>query len=222
MNFLSISSSQNFSSLSLFVNDNELLTIQSSRVIQPSFWFNNCLDFFEEYQKGFLDKLNFIAVDVGPGSFTGIKVGLAFAKGLAFATNLPVVAVNALEGYSIFAPDDKLCYVARDAGKGFIYYAAYIKKRDNVSCVASPAIISPKEFAGLISSEKGENIYVIMDETVGGFTANALFCSLPPLSKGVGIASKYKFTNSDVLRYNKVEPLYIKLSDAEANLIKES
>lgn len=222
MNFLSISSSQNFSSLSLFINYDELLTINSSRVIQPSFWFNNSIDFFEEYQKGFLEKLDFIAVDVGPGSFTGIKVGLSFAKGLAFATNLPIVAVNALEGYSIFAPDDKLCYVARDAGKGFIYCAAYTKKRDKITCIISPTIISPKELEALVNQQKSENIYVIMDEAVNGFAPNALFSNLPPLSKGVGIASKYKFTNGDILRYNTVEPLYIRLSDAEANLIKES
>ena len=44
-----------------------------------------------------LSELDLIAVTVGPGSFTGVRIGVASAKGLSFTSNIPVVGVSALE-----------------------------------------------------------------------------------------------------------------------------
>jgi tRNA threonylcarbamoyladenosine biosynthesis protein TsaB len=63
--------------------------------------------------------LDRIGVTVGPGSFTGLRVGLAFAKGLGLALDRPVVGVGVLEA------------LARDAGDGFIA-AAVDARRDQV------------------------------------------------------------------------------------------
>lgn len=44
-----------------------------------------------------LNKLDAIAVAIGPGSFTGVRVGVSFAQGLAFALGIPVVTISTLE-----------------------------------------------------------------------------------------------------------------------------
>jgi len=48
--------------------------------------------------------LHCIAVAIGPGSFTGLRIGLSFAKGLCFAQNIPLVAVNTLEAMAYQVP----------------------------------------------------------------------------------------------------------------------
>lgn len=51
-----------------------------------------------------LDKVEILAIGIGPGSFTGLRVGAATWKGLAFARNLPLVAVPSLDAMARLAP----------------------------------------------------------------------------------------------------------------------
>lgn len=57
-----------------------------------------------------------LAVDVGPGSFTGVRVGVSTAKGIAFATGAEVIGVNALNAV------DRDAIVLLEAGKGEVYF----------------------------------------------------------------------------------------------------
>jgi tRNA threonylcarbamoyladenosine biosynthesis protein TsaB len=69
------------------------------------------------------DRLDRIAVTVGPGSFTGLRVGIAFAKGLAFALGKPTVGIGTLEALAAEAPG--LVFPAIDARRGQLYLQAF-------------------------------------------------------------------------------------------------
>ena len=56
-----------------------------------------------------------IGVVTGPGSFTGIRMGIAYAKGIAMGLNIPVVGISAFDLYFAAAPD---AFVAIDSGRG--------------------------------------------------------------------------------------------------------
>ncbi len=62
-----------------------------------------------------------IAVTVGPGSFTGLRVGLSFAKGLGFARDLPVLGFDSLEVIAASVPRDGAGLVLIDARRGQAY-----------------------------------------------------------------------------------------------------
>ena len=62
-----------------------------------------------------------IGVVVGPGSFTGIRIGIAYAKGLAMGLGIPVVPINAFELYLAANPD---AFVAIESGHGDFFVGA--------------------------------------------------------------------------------------------------
>ena len=74
-----------------------------------------------------LEDIDAIAVSAGPGSFTGLRIGAATAKGLALAAGLPIIRVSTLQAmaYSLsLISDDVICPVM-DARRGQVYSAAY-------------------------------------------------------------------------------------------------
>jgi tRNA threonylcarbamoyladenosine biosynthesis protein TsaB len=66
-----------------------------------------------------------VGVTVGPGSFTGLRVGLAFAKGLALALGRPCVGVGTLEALAASEPGPGLTFAAIDARRGQVYLQAF-------------------------------------------------------------------------------------------------
>lgn len=81
-------------------------------------------------------RLERVGVTVGPGSFTGLRVGLAFAKGLGAALAVPVAGVGALEALAASAPEG-LTLAAIDARRGQVYLQAF---RDGEALMAPDAL----------------------------------------------------------------------------------
>jgi tRNA threonylcarbamoyladenosine biosynthesis protein TsaB len=86
-----------------------------------------------------LDEIDCFAAAAGPGSFTGIRVGLAAAKGLAEAAGRPMVAVSTLAALSWYGSGERRA-VAMDAGRGEVYAAVYDAEGVPISAeVVAPA-----------------------------------------------------------------------------------
>ncbi len=222
MKFLAVSTSQAKASVSYFENGTDIFTLEADRTIQPSFWLNEILSFFEIFRIDFMSSLDYIAVDIGPGSFTGIKVGLAFVKGISLGLNKPVLPVNSLEGFSYLAPMNKNIVIVSDAGKGLFYFSVYSREGSNNLTIIKPSLVEPERFSKIIAGYEKSDLYVIKDDFIKNIKSDTCFSNLPPLSKGIGIASRQSFDANKLVFASEITPLYIRVSDAEANLIKQS
>ncbi len=73
-----------------------------------------------------------VAVAIGPGSFTGLRIGLSAAKGLALARGLPIVGVPTLDGLAqAFAQQTQPIWAVLDAGRGKYAAARYVVRKDH-------------------------------------------------------------------------------------------
>lgn len=79
-----------------------------------------CEKFITECGAAWCD-ISAIGVVVGPGSFTGVRLGIAYAKGLSMGLNIPVVGLNAFDLYLAAYPD---AFVAIDSGRGDFFVAS--------------------------------------------------------------------------------------------------
>jgi tRNA threonylcarbamoyladenosine biosynthesis protein TsaB len=90
-------------------------------------------------------ELDRVAVTVGPGSFTGLRVGIAFAKGLAFALGKPAVGIGALE--ALAAQTKGLVFPVIDARRGQLYLQAF----DEGAALMAPDAVTAEVAAARIA-----------------------------------------------------------------------
>lgn len=112
--------------------------------VQLPFGMQNAQSLLPEIQQGLastgysIDKIDFVAVGIGPGSYTGIRVGATVAKTLAFACGLPLVGVCSLDA---FVPSRDGAFAAViDAKVGGVYLQMGCRQRGIVSEVSEPQI----------------------------------------------------------------------------------
>jgi tRNA threonylcarbamoyladenosine biosynthesis protein TsaB len=172
-----------------------------------------------------LDDIDGFAVSLGPGSFTGLRIGLSIIKGLAWATNKPLAGVPTLDALAAnvsFVPH-KICPIL-DARKGEIYTAFYRQGDGGIPRrLTSYMAIKPEQLLALIS----ETTVLIGDGLLsyGDYLKKELGNRLvvPPPHLSVIHASSVAWLGWHRLRsgeYDDVSsctPLYVRPSEAELN-----
>ncbi len=107
----------------------------------------------EQSGKTYAD-LDRVAVSVGPGSFTGVRVGVSAARGLALALKIPAVGVTTLEALAIETAikfPSRTMLAALDAGRGEIHTALY---DDKMQLRFGPAVTTPEEITEMAVSSQ--------------------------------------------------------------------
>ncbi len=158
-------------------------------------------------------EINLIATGIGPGSFTGIRIGISTAKGLAAALNCKVKGVCTLDAVAANAPETgKHVMPVLDARKGEIFCALYDKDRKRLSPQVN---IEPAQVKDMIT---GPTLFI------GNAIAlydNVFSSSLGSLYQAAGKDLWYpraavigRLALDTAFAVNDINPVYIRASDA--------
>ncbi|MCL2370569.1 MAG: tRNA (adenosine(37)-N6)-threonylcarbamoyltransferase complex dimerization subunit type 1 TsaB [Firmicutes bacterium] len=140
-----------------------------------------------------LNDMDYFGVTIGPGSFTGIRVGLVTVKAWNYATKKPIIAVNSLKALAYTSKSSSLCVI--DGSNGVSYIAAYNNVGEET---LSPKCIYTKD----LDKEVKSGYEVIYGEKVD--SVESLWLAVED-----GIA-KNMFCD-----YTEVMPMYIRKSQPE-------
>jgi tRNA threonylcarbamoyladenosine biosynthesis protein TsaB len=98
-----------------------------------------------------LDDLEAVAVATGPGSYTGLRIGLAVAKGLALGRHLPLVGIPTFDALAYAQPlRAEPMFAVLEAGRGRLAVAQYRVKKEAWQLKGEPEVMQPEELSSRI------------------------------------------------------------------------
>lgn len=163
--------------------------------------------------------INLVVVDIGPGSYTGLRVGVMAAKMLAFVNNVPIIGIDSMSVVAEMLPDTlEPIHVLVDAQQGRVYSG--ILQRDGVrECVKFSDSIRIESFQEWLSHFTGG---VVTGPALDRF-AEAIPKSIslaPPEMRKPRAATLWqlgrkRFADGNQSDVWKIEPLYLRPSAAE-------
>lgn len=165
--------------------------------------------------------LGAIAVSIGPGMFTSLRVGLSLAKGIALVKKTPVVAVNTLDviGLPASLPDVSIAAVV-NAYRGEIYAAFYAGgERASDYLLLTPDSLLKMVKDGTTIVGPGVEVVAGAGPIQSGVKLESREDHLPTARAVVSLA-QLRIQNNDFDDIQFLEPYYIKKTDAERNYAK--
>lgn len=171
-----------------------------------------------------LGDIDALAIAAGPGSFTGLRIGIAALKGLAWAQEKPCLGVSTLEAMAENASHiDGLIVGAMDARRSQVYNAVFEAANGTLTRLTADRAISLADLACELSGET-KRITVLGD---GGALAHRFLseqgvpCTLAPAALlyqnavGVGLAADRAYARGEAVSAQELLPVYLRPAQAE-------
>jgi tRNA threonylcarbamoyladenosine biosynthesis protein TsaB len=162
-----------------------------------------------------IEQLDAVAVSIGPGSYTGLRVGLASAKGFCYALNIPLIAISTLKMIALAIKnngirDENIICPMIDARRMEVFTALYdiglVEKQS-----AQAMIIDENSFSAMLEENKiifGGNGSKKLQKIIA--SPNAVFNDVPVNASHLAELSYNCFRNKEFASLAYTEPLYIK------------
>ena len=177
-----------------------------------------------------LSEVEAVAVNAGPGSFTGVRIGVAAAKGVAFARSLPCVAVSTLESmaYNLLGSDCIVCALM-DARCAQVYNALFRVTGNRVERLCEDRAVS----LGQVTEELqqlGEKVVLVGDGAEIAFNSMVNPPAHVVLAPGnmrsqtassVALAAFQRIQAGETLTPAQLMPVYLRLPQAQRELNKK-
>ncbi len=173
-----------------------------------------------------VDNIDLFAASAGPGSFTGVRIGAATLKALAFGRNRPCVAVSALEALAYNMRDtDCIVCALMDARRGQFYTATFEIKDGNVSRLTPDEAKSGEDIAASLAAY--EKVYLVGDGATVAmpfFGDNACLAPCDRLladGESVGLLAKKLYEQGESVSDAEFAPTYLRLPQAERERLEK-
>ena len=175
------------------------------------------------------DELSAIAVNAGPGSFTGVRIGVAAVKGLAFAHNVPCVSVSTLESmaYNCIGVDCIVCAVM-DARCSQVYNALFHVKGASVERLCDDRALALSDLkeellridGNIVLVGDGASLsYAYLKDVVPNITLAPMNSRIQTASS-TALAAFGSLSRGETLTPAELMPVYLRLPQAQRELNK--
>ena len=171
-----------------------------------------------------LEQMELIAVAQGPGSFTGLRIGVSAAKGLAWAKELPCCGVSTLLAMAQnLRHMDGTIVCAMDARRNQVYNAVFRAENGQLTRLTEDRAISLAELAEELKNAEGAK-FVVGDGAKLCYTyltQQGIPCRMAPAALvmqnavGVGLAAEELAAEGKTVSSQELVPVYLRLSQAE-------
>ena len=171
-----------------------------------------------------------VAVAAGPGSFTGVRIGVAAAKGFAWARELPCCGVSTLEAMALnFGAWDGYVCPVMDARRSQVYNAIFEAKQGTLERIREDRAISLEELGEELKNLE-KPIFLVGDGSV--LCYNTLLEKVPGLvcpqehrmhqrAAGVALVAKAMLERGESCDGAALQPNYLRLSQAERERLEK-
>jgi tRNA threonylcarbamoyladenosine biosynthesis protein TsaB len=170
-----------------------------------------------------LSEIGLVAVDVGPGLFTGMRVGLASGKAIAQALRIPMIGISSLDLLAFpCRHTDRVVVPVIDARKGEVFYAMYRQVPGGVQQVAEPRVGPVEDLvADLLARSQdvlcvGDGALRYREEILEGFHCEIGDDAHPSAAPLVQLAHA-RALREEWVNARDIEPIYLRAPDAKIN-----
>ena len=221
---LGIETCTSHTSVCLATEKGVLASCELGRVNAHGAFVAPAIEFCLEHAQVPMSAVSGVAVSLGPGLFTGMRVGIATAQMLAHARRLPVVGLNSLDllAFPVRHVRRLICAVI-DARRGELFWAFYRSAPGGVQRVTEFRVGPPEKLAGEIEALP-DDVLCIGD---GAIAQRALLESTQaevgstsmgyPTAQALVELSLPRFIREETQRPEDLHPIYIRKADAKIN-----
>lgn len=212
MKILCIDTSSKLCGVGIFENEKLIDKIELNNGLTHSETLMPILKQILEKNSLVLKDFDLIAIDIGPGSFTGIRIGVATAKAFSDSLTISCVGIDSLEILAYQIKEPSIICSAIDCKNDNCYFALYELRNNEYVILEAPSAKTKQEVTDLLDSKySNKEIKFVGD----AFSSKSLFNHLSV--ENLNLAALKKFTRNN-FHGEEILPLYLKKSQAERQL----